>query len=46
MDMDFELECGCVVAINHGDWDYDLSSTDDCAEGHSFSEAVAIAARH
>ena len=43
-DMDFELACGCLVASNHGGWDFDLSDLSGCTEGHTFSEAVALVA--
>jgi hypothetical protein len=41
-DSDMLLKCGCVVAINHGHWDWDLSS--QCDE-HTFDESLALAQR-
>lgn len=44
-DSDFYLDCGCVVGMNHGDWDPDLTYTDDCSEGHDVDDAIEIAER-
>lgn len=40
IDEDYELDCGCLVAWNHGAWDDELS---DLCPRHTFAQAVRIA---